>query len=121
MAAPETELSEAVVDENGVLNLHFKTADGGTSKIRLSERAQAFVLQALLGSSLDPFRPSSRHFQPAGLSRFRVDDDVGLSFLMSPQMGIHFVLDRSLAGTLRELLSTFDDTSTWRAPRTRFN
>lgn len=117
MANPVTELTEAVVDEDGVLNLYFRTADGSINKLRLSERAQAFVLQALLGSSLDPLRPSSRHFQPAGLSRFRIEDNIGLSFLLSPQMGIHFVMDRSLAGTLRELLSTFDDQSTWRAPQ----
>ncbi len=112
-----TELSDAVVDEQVVLNLYLKTADGGTNTLRLNPRAQAFVLQALLGSSLDPLRPTSRHFQPAGLSRFRIDDDVGLSFLLSPEMGIHFVLDRSLAGVLNELLTTFDDKATWAKPR----
>src|SRR5262245_12032558 len=119
MAVPAPELSEAVVDENGVLNLYFRAEDGGTTKIRLSERAQAFVLQAVLSSSLDPLRPTSRHLQPAGLSRFRIADEVGLSFLFSPQLAIHVVLDRSLAGTLHELLATFDDKSTWRAAQTQ--
>lgn len=117
MENPVAELSEAVVGDDGVLSLYFKAADGSASTIRLSERAQAYVLQTLLGSSLDPLRPTSRHFQPAGLSRFRIADDVGLSFLLSPQMGIHFVLDRSLAETLHELLATFDDRTTWRSPR----
>src|SRR5262245_32082720 len=111
-----TELSEAVIGENGVLSLYLKAEDGRVSTIRLSERAQALVLQTLLASSLDPLRPSSRRFHPAGLSRFRIADEVGLSFLFSPQMGIHFVLDRSLAEALRELLTTFDDASTWRTP-----
>jgi hypothetical protein len=112
-----TELSEAVVGENGVLSLYLKAEDGSVSTIRLSERAQALVLQALLASSLDPLTPSSRRFHPAGLSRFRIADEVGLSFLFSKQMGIHVVLDRSLADSLRELLATFDDPSTWRAAR----
>jgi len=113
------ELTEAVVDESGVLNLYFKTEDGSTTKIRLSDRAQQFLLQAVLSSSHDPLQPSSRHLQPAGLSRFRVADEVGLSFLFSPRLAIHFVLDRSLAGTLHELLATFDDKSTWRASHTQ--
>ena len=112
-----TELSEAVIGENGELSLYLKAEDGRISEIQLSERAQALVLQTLLASSLDPLRPTSRRFHPAGLSRFRIADEVGVSFLFSQRMGIHFVLDRPLAAALRELLATFDDPATWRAAR----
>jgi hypothetical protein len=51
------------------------------------------------------------------VSRFKVEDDVGVSFLLSPQIGIHLVLDRALAEVLREKLATFDDGSTWESLR----
>lgn len=107
------EIYEAVVDEDSVLTLYLRAADGTTSSIKLGARAQGAILQTLLGSTLDPLSPVSRRFEPVGLLRFRFGDDVGVSFLLTPQIGLHFVLDRSLAGALRELLATFDDPSTW--------
>ena len=108
------EITEAVVSEDGVLRLYGKTADGHATDVKLGVRAQGMVLQALLGSPLDPLSPVARRFEPAGLSRFQIDDNVGLSFLLSPQIGIHFVLDRSLVKILGEMLATFDNSSTWR-------
>lgn len=115
MAKTVTDVAEAVVEGDGVLALYLKTPGGETSSMRIDVRAQGLILQALLGSTLDPLRATSRHFPVAGLSRFRVDDDIGLSFLLSPQIGVHFVLDRSLAPVLKELIETFDDPTTWRS------
>src|SRR5262245_11542497 len=111
------EIREAVIASDGALNLYMKTADGRHVDVKLGEQAQVFILKALLGSTLDPLSPTSQRLRPIGLSRFRLNDDIGLSFLFGTELGMHFTLDRSLAAILNELLSTFDDPTTWRTSR----
>ncbi len=111
------DIREAVLDDDGVLTLYLQAAPGVVSEVKLGAQAQGLVLQALLGSSLDPLAPLSRRFEPMGLSRFRLHEEVGISFLLSPHVGIHFLLDRSLAEVLQDLLVTFDDVSSWRPLR----
>jgi hypothetical protein len=47
----------------------------------------------------------------------RAGDDVGLSFLLSPDIGSRLVLDRSLVAILKDLLETFDDPRSWRSAK----
>lgn len=113
MSGGEANLTEAVVGDNGVLTLYVKGDDGQQIDLKLGPRAQGMLLQVLLGSTLDPLSVRARRFEPGGLSRFRIGDDVGLSFLLSREIALHFVLDRSVAAILKDLLVTFDDPSTW--------
>ncbi len=117
MNRPLVEIDDAVVEDDGALSLYLKAPNGETTSVRIGLRAQGLILHALLGSSFDPLAGTSRRFQPMGLSRFKIQDDVGLSFLIGQQIALHLVLDRSLADILTEMLTTFDDTSTWRVPR----
>jgi hypothetical protein len=117
MTSAPVEIDEAIVGDDGILSLYVKSPDGVTSTVKVGIRAQSLILQALIGSTLDPFGSLARRFQPAGLARFRMDDGVGLSFLLSRQIGVHFILDRSLAGMLKEMLDTFDDPATWDSAR----
>jgi hypothetical protein len=112
-----TEVNEVVVGDDGVMRLYVKTAGGGTTSIGVGVRSKGLILQALLGSTLDPTSASARRFPVAGLARFRSDDDVGLSFLLSREIGMHFVVDRSLAAVLRELIDTFDDAGSWQSAK----
>ena len=113
MSDAPIEINEAVASEDGALTLYLKGADGTKTTLRLDARAQGMILTSLLGSTVDPLGPMARLFQPMAVSRFRAEDDVGVSFLLSPQIGIHLVLDRALAELLRQKLATFDDASTW--------
>src|SRR5262245_12736787 len=117
MTRPEMDIKEAVVEDDGALSLYLKAPNGETTSVRIGLQAQGLILHALLGSSFDPLARTSRRFLPMGLSRFKIEDDVGLSFLIGQQIALHLVLDRSLAEILTELLATFDDASTWRSPR----
>jgi hypothetical protein len=117
MDESSAQINEAVVGADGVLTLYLRTADGGTTPVRLDIRTQGLILQTLLGSTLDPLGPLARRFEPAAVARFRIDDDVGVSFLLSPQIGLHFVLDRSLATVLQHKLETFDDAASWDMPK----
>ena len=112
---PLAKIDEVVVDDDGALSLYLKSPNGESTSVRIGLHEQGLILHALLGSSFDPFAGTSRRFQPMGLSRFKVEDDVGLSFLIGQQIALHLVLDRSLAEALTEMLATFDDASTWRA------
>jgi len=113
MSETPVEINEAVASEDGGLTLYLKGPDGARTTLRLDVRAQGIILQTLLGSTVDPLGPLARVFQPMAVSRFKAEDDVGVSFLLSPQIGIHLVLDRALAEVLREKLSTFDEAATW--------
>src|SRR5262245_49723732 len=117
MERPKVEVKEAVLEDDGALSLYMTAPNGETTSVRIGIQAQGLILHALLGSSFDPLARASRRFQPMGLSRFKIEDDVGLSFLIGQHIALHLVLDRSLAEILTELLATFDDASTWRAPR----
>ena len=117
MDASSAEISEAVVGDDGVLTIYLRSPGGGTTPVRLDIRTQGMILQALLGSTLDPLGPLARRFEPAAVARFRIDDDVGVSFLLSPQIGLHFVLDRSLATLLQHKIATFDDAASWDTPK----
>jgi hypothetical protein len=113
MSDARIEINEAVASEDGTLTLYLKAPDGAKTTLRLDARAQGIILQSLLGSTVDPLGPIARLFQPLAVSRFKAEDDVGVSFLLSPQIGIHLVLDRALAELLRQKLATFDDASSW--------
>lgn len=106
-------LGGAAALPTGTLSIGFKN-DRGEHTLELSRAAQEQLLLALLTSApSDPTGPALRHFAPNGVGRFQLGQDVGLSFLVARQAGIHLVLKRPLASTVQKLIETFDDHSTW--------
>ncbi len=110
------EIGGEVTSDDGKLRIGCKVRERDYT-ITFSQKAQEQLLLSLLASSRgDPYGPTARRIIPRGLSRFQLGEDVGLSFLVSPSIGIHLVLKRPLAKALQELLETFDDPSTWDQP-----
>ena len=107
------EISTSATSDDGEITINCKVKDE-TYAIMFSGKAQEQLLLSLLASSPgDPAGPTARRIIPRGLSRFQLGEDVGISFLVTPGIGIHMVLKRPLAKALQDLLKTFDDPSTW--------
>jgi hypothetical protein len=103
----------AATSDDGQLSLGFKSGER-TYTLQLSPQAQEQLTLALLASTAaDPAGVAGRRIRPKGLGRFQLDNDVGISLLMNPMVAVHVVLARPLAEALLNLLSTFDDPSTW--------
>ena len=106
------ELTEVVSKDDGTVSLGVK-ARGKAHTIEFTAGSQQNLLTALLASSRDPLAPTSKRIHPAGLARFQIDDDVGISFLLGQDIAIHVVMPRQLSSALQKFLETFDDPSTW--------
>ena len=102
----------AVTRDDGLLSLGV-SVKGKTTTIEFAPETLEFLTTAVLASSRDPLGPSSTRFRPAGLSRFEIDDEIGISFLLGQDIAIHVLLDREGASALRGLLDTFDNPKTW--------
>lgn len=95
------------------IDLGVIDASGNIHTIEFSPASQDALTHSLLASGRDPLGPASRRIRPRGISRFQIDEDVGLSFLLTLEAGFHVILARPLADELLKLLETFDDPSTW--------
>ena len=102
----------AATRDDGMLSIGVKIK-GKLQTIEFSPNAVESLTMAVLASSRDPLGPVSKRFRPAGLSRFQVDDEIGISFLLGRDIAIHILLDREGATALRHLLDTFDDPDSW--------
>ncbi len=102
----------AVTRDDGLLSLGV-SVKGKTTTIEFATETLEPLTTAVLASSRDPLGPVSTRFRPAGLSRFQVSDETGISFLLGQDIAIHILLDREGASALRGLLDTFDDPDTW--------
>jgi hypothetical protein len=99
---------------DGRLSVDFADAHGRSITLELSEIAQRELIMGLLSSTqADPAGRFGYRIRPLGVSRFRYDNDVGLSFVVQKDLAVHMVLSRPLAEGLRTRLETFDDESTW--------
>ncbi len=107
-----TEIGGATWRDDGLLSLGVK-AGRKVHTIEFKPETTKELLMALIASPRDPLGRLSRRIQPNGVSRFQIEEYIGLSFLLAPQTGIHMVLHRQLANALQNLLETFDDSSTW--------
>jgi len=102
----------AATRDDGMLSIGVKIR-GKVQTIEFAPNTVEPLTMALLASSRDPLGPLAKRFLPAGLSRFQVDDDVGISFLLGRDIAIHILLNREAAKALRHLLDTFDDPDSW--------
>ena len=107
-----TKIGGAAWRDDGLLSLGVN-AGKTVHTLEFKPETIEALLVALISSTRDPLGPLSRRIQPRGVSRFQIDEYIGLSFLLGPQTGIHLVLHRQLAKALQNLLETFDDSSTW--------
>lgn len=106
------QIGGAVTRDDGLLSLGV-SVKGKTITIEFAPETVEPLTTALLASSRDPLGPSSTRFRVAGLSRFAINDEIGISFLLARDTAIHILLDREGASALRGLLDTFDNPKTW--------
>jgi hypothetical protein len=102
----------AVTKDDGTINI-AAVSKGKVHTIEIATSAWEQFVFALLASSSDPSSATSKTIHPVGLGRFQTEENIGLSFYMAPNIALHLVLARPLANNLREVLDTFDDSSTW--------
>lgn len=106
-------LTNVSTHADGTLTLGYSSAkENHTIELKPEVMDQLYV--PLLGSRSDDLNsPLSRKIKPVALRRFRIGNDVGMSFLVGQNVSLHLILDRPLAAALQKLLETFDDQSTW--------
>ncbi len=102
----------AVTRDDGLLSLGV-SVKGKTTTIEFAPETVEPLTIALLASSRDPLGSASTRFRAAGLSRFEINNEIGISFLLARDTAIHILLDREGASALRGLLDTFDNPDTW--------
>ena len=98
---------------DGTLSIGYASSkEMHTLEIKPEALQQLFL--PLLASKRDDLTSSlSRKIHAGGIGRFRMGDDIGISFLVTPEIAVHMVLQRPLAEVLQKLIQTFDDPSTW--------
>lgn len=108
-----THLTNVSTHADGTLTLGYSSAkENHTIELKPEVMDQLYV--PLLGSRPDDLNsPLSRKIKPVALRRFRIGNDIGMSFLVGQNVSLHLILDRPLAAALQKLLETFDDQSTW--------
>lgn len=111
------ELASAVTDTKNPKELSVGIIDavGEVHTLLLSEKAQEQLFLSLVAS--DPNNPRLRKFRPGGVGRFRTEgQNIGISFLVSPGIGIHLELSRPQSTSLVQLIETNDDPASWLPP-----
>ena len=93
-------LGGAATLPNGKQSLVVNNSSDGPLTIELSIQAQQQLLLALLATGTSG--PTRKSFPVEGIGRFDAKGDVGIAFQLKPGIAVYFVLDQTVAATLRD-------------------
>jgi hypothetical protein len=93
-------LAGAATLPNGKQTLVVNNSSDGPLTIELSVQAQQQILLALLATGTSD--PTRKSFPVEGIGRFDAKGDIGIAFQLKPGIAVYFVLDQTVAATLRD-------------------